>query len=530
MGFQHGTLLRDAARRGPVPLYARYLGVMFRNSPIRAVHGPLQRFAEDVVVPRFVRRLPDYVRAELAGFADGAALPERDVLRAAVVADTMLYVFAGYGRLNRVPLAPGCPSPPPLGCTSAVAGRSCTRRGELLHGRNLDFVGVGRWDAEPTVAFHDPDHGRRFVSVTSAGVCGGGVTAMNDAGVTCAVHMHFPRELDYTGTPVGVVGDEVMRGAGSVDEAIEILDCHRPIAAWTYIVADAQRAIAYEVAPGLRRVVEMTDDRLGYANAYVHPDMQAVEHNFYPLYFEANDARHRRVDALLRADDAHTEASVIRMLDDHHDPGLDETVELGNTIATPYTVSSVVFRPADRRLWVSEGPAPTSAGPFVGFDLSQRGPSGKPRLLQGPDRRDGERLRALHAYCDAFRQFTEGDDPVAARDRLREVVALRPHDAVIRHVAGLLELKCGSPAAASDHLRAALRYPHTRSRLARLHLALARTLDVVGDRATARAEYHSAIATGDREVRAAARRGRMSPFTLARARRLEIEFIYGDVL
>ena len=536
MGFQHGSLLKSYIPSGPLSFYGRYLQtlvqMLFRRSGLRPLGPVVGRLIEATILPRLVDRIPAYARAAIAGMCDGAGLPEASTLKACVVADAVACLLSTYGRLTRRPVAPGCPYTPPFGCSSAVAGVSATLRKQLLHGRNLDFMGVGRWDAQPVVAFHAPESGLRYASITSAGLLGGGLTGMNASGVTCAVHMHFPREIDLTGVPLGSVGDLVLRQARCVDDAIAILDRYRPISAWTYVVADPHRAIAYEVAPGLRRIVEMSGDLLGYANAYVHPDFQRIEHDVYPAFRLANHARHHRLQALLRARSGeHTEQGIGAILCDRYDAELERETEIGNSLRTPYTVSSVIFRPADRRFWVGQGPAPTSAGPYVGFDLRAAGPSGKPKVLPGPEPRSSDGLRALDAYCMAIRAYSELYDLAATRAHLSTALSLRPNDALYQHVAGLLALKAGEPVEALEHLQKAVEIGQRPARQARMHVSLGWTLDLLGRRSEAQVEYRAGLERAEEgEVRAAAKAGAKRRFTHSRARQIEIELVFGDVV
>ena len=306
MAFQHGALLREAIPRGPLPLFERYLETLLRNSPLGGAAGVVAELLDAWTRRRLTSRLPATMRATVAGLADGAGLREADVLKAYLMPDAVLYMMAIFGKLTRSPLAPGCACPP-LGCTSAVVAPHRSARGQLLHARNMDFVGPRRWDAEPVVTFHTPEDGLRYATLSSAGIVGGGITGMNQAGLTFAVHQHFPAEVDLAGEPVGLAGEQVLREARSLDEAVAILDRHHPMGGWTYVLVDAQRAIAYEVSPRgrgvVRRIVSMTDGYLGYANVYQHEDLRDAERGVYPAYVQANHARHRRVWEALRSGD-----------------------------------------------------------------------------------------------------------------------------------------------------------------------------------------------------------------------------------
>ncbi len=538
MARQHGALLREAIPRGPLPLFERYLGLFLRNSPLGPAAGTVEKLLDAWMRPRMLKRMPATMRAVAAGLADGAGLAEASVLRAYLMPDAVVYAMTLFGKLTRAPfdmppgsrpagpLVGGCP---PLGCTSAIAGPERTERGALLHARNMDFPGVDRWDREPVVAFHHPEEGQTYVTFTSAGIAGGAITGMNASGLTFAVHQHFAAEFDLDGEPVGLAGEQVLREARTLDQAIGILDKHRPMAGWTYVLADAQRAIAYEIAPGLRRIVPMTDGLLGYANVYQHPDLVDAERRVYPAYVQANHARHHRVWAALRAGGAHhTEATMAAILADAQVDGVPAPVAVGDAICTPYTVLSVVMRPSDKRFWIGEGPVPTAAGTYLGFDLRAEGPAGKPKTVSSGETRETPRVMATLRYAEGWRAYLEDADLPKARAMLEQAAGLYPADSTLHHAAGLLALKAVDLTAAELHFRDALAQPHRAERHARSHAALAFTLTLAGRREEAAASIREArrLAPGDDIVK----KQLSGRFTAGRARRLAVELLYADVV
>lgn len=535
MAWQHGALLREAIPRGPLPFFERYLSLFLRNSPLGPAAGAVSAVLDAWMRPRMLRRMPPTMRAVAAGLADGAGLSEEAVLKAYLMPDAVLYAMALFGKVTRAPIAPGCGCPP-LGCTSAVAAPARTARGKLLHARNMDFVGAGRWDAEPVVAFHHPEEGQTYVTFASAGIAGGAVTGMNAAGLTFAVHQHFPAEFDLAGEPVGLAGEQVLREAKTLDEAIAILDRHHPMGGWTYLVADAARAVAYEVAPRLRRVVPMQDGLLGYANVYQHPDLRDAERRVYPSYVSANLARHERVWAALRAaPSGHTEETLAAVLNDAAAPGVEGRAAVGEAICTPYTVLSVIMRPADRRFFIGEGPVPTCAGTYRAFDLKTEAPVATTRggqtaslTVETDEGRDAPRVRAIESYAAGWRAYLEDADLARARRAVETAAELYPADATLHHAAGLLALKALDLPAAELHLQAALARAHRPERVARTQAALAFTLSLLGRREESAAAAREArrLAPDDETVA----RQLAGRFSAGRARRLPVELLYADVV
>ena len=118
--------------------------------------------------------------------------------------------------------------------TPSTAYRTLLYHACITRIRSFGYMGAHAWDKEAAVLFCQPDKGLRYLSVTSAGIPLGGVTAMNEAGLTFAVHQHVAcLNVKLGGQPVGVIGDEVMRRAQTLKEAQLLLDAHTPNSCWT---------------------------------------------------------------------------------------------------------------------------------------------------------------------------------------------------------------------------------------------------------------------------------------------------------
>lgn len=513
MARQHGALLADRIAHGPLPFFARALDCFVRRTAVGPLIGRVRISLEQLRTPRSIDGLSTWARAVAAGMADGSGREEAEVLRALVMADDGLALAADGERWARLPFVSAPPSPPPVGCTTAVAAGARTERGRLLVAHNLDLFGVGRWDTEPVVAFHHPEEGLAYVGVTAAGLFGGGVSGMNAAGLTVVVHPHFGARVRASGETMGLAGDRVLREARSVDEAIAVLDRHTPRSGWTYVVADVRRAVAYEVLPGARRVVEMTDGLLGYSNLFQHPDLAEIEGAVHGAHVKRNQRRQRQAWARLRGEPGgfalHTESSMIELLADAVNPDTGREEVLGAPLCRPSTVQSVLFRPADQRLWVGRGPAPTCVGEYIGFDLKLRGLSGAPKRLMTREGRDSARVRAAAAYARAWQAWLEDADTDAVSAAMYDAVTLAPEDADLRFQAGLLALVTGDSARAETHFRAGVAHAADSERRARARVGLAWALEVLGRTAEARRAKADAEAEADltrARIRALARR------------------------
>ena len=530
MGHQHGTLLREAVRRGPVPHFARYLEKLAASGVLGSAGVPLARAigaALGHTVGRVIaRQMPAHVRRALDGLADGARLDRGELLRAVTMPETYLWAVTRFQQLAGPAVAPRL-SVPLYGCTSLAAWGAATTHGRVLHGRNFDYQGVGSWDREQVVAFHDPKDGQPYVSITAAGVLLGGITAMNAAGLTLVVHQHMAcGELDLGGLPVGIVGDQVMRHARTLDDARRILDDHVPNGAWTYVVTSARESalLCYEVTSRRRASFVAEGDVFAYSNLFLDRRLDGIEHHFYPTYWRHNVSRYLRGRAMLEQARGSIDADAIAsFLGDAGDPAC----RLRSSIAVLSTVASVVFDAGRGVVHVATGRAPVSSHPYVAFDLTTRAPlAGEPALHGGERRSTEPARRAFDAYREGYEAHFHDADVPRARAHLDTARAVEPGQPVYHFVAGLLALGADDPRRAEACLAAAIACGHPDAeRLAGFHLWRGRARDLLGDRDGARRDYREAR-LGDANVRRAAERGLGAPF---RGGRPAIEWNFGEV-
>lgn len=534
MGRQHGELLRDVIPGGPIPYYRTYLERMMGRAgwgPLAPLAWPLvQRFVGDEVVAAF----PDYARQAIRGLAEGAGLDEKQLLEGCSLPDSLLWVAARVMKLQRVGPAAHHRVALGLGCTSAIAWGSATADGKLLHARNLDYHGVDCWPKTAAVIFHEPDEGHRYVSVSAAGVLMGGVTAMNEAGLTLTVHQHmFTDQARLGGTPIGCVGDLVMRRASSLDEAEAILRAHRPIGCWTYLITDGHRreVLCWEEDPQRQAVVHRggEESTFGYANIYLDPELGATEQALYGSYWRHNQARHARVNALLgRAKGRLEPNSMAAILADQSDGAC----RISESIGMLMTVGSVVFRPEDGVLWIGAGPAPTSRQRFVPFDLSREDHVPEHGVLDGGLDDDPTSAEAFEAYRQAYVAYVDDRDVEAAFRHAQRARDHQPDQSLFQVLVGLLALQLGRAGEAVDALSEALALGHHHpERRASFHLWRGRAADLRGARDDARRHYRLALGHhADGPVHRAAKRGLRKPYDARRARGLDIDFTYVDVV
>ncbi|MFN7951117.1 MAG: C45 family peptidase [bacterium] len=523
MGYRHGLLLGHAIRRGPVPYFARYVDRLLREN-LGGVGGPLAKLLASTVSTRVARRFPPHVREALDGLAEGAELDRKLLVGAITMPETFLWAISRYTRVRGFEAAPRF-GVPHFGCTSAFAWGAASRDGRFRHGRNFDYQGVGAWDRESAVFFYAPTGAQRYVSISAAGIHLGGITAMNEAGLTLAVHQHLSTvDVALGGLPVGIAGDSVMREARNLDDARRILDEHRPNGSWTYLVGSAreQAVLCYEVTAARRAWFHADGDTFGYSNMYLDRDLASTERFTYPSQWRWNAARYHRVNEILADQRGALDADAISAI--LGDVG-DGSCRISRAIAALMTVGSTVMSPDEGLVWVGTGRAPTSSRPFVAFDLTRA--QARPDLgtLTGGEAASAEAAPAFDCYRDAYEAYFNHEDLSAARRHMQRACAARPREALFHFIAGLLALLGDDGGAALAELTEAVTLGHPDAeRAATFALWRARALDRTGAREQAVAQY-AAIADADPLVRAAARRGVQAPWD---GRRVAIDFAFAD--
>ncbi len=534
MGRQHGALLKDEIPRGPLPYYRTYIERLVGHSGF----GPLAPLAcsvlQRLVGSRVIKAFPDFALETFRGLADGADLDLDSVLESCSMPDSLLWVASRVMRLKGVGPAMHHRLALGLGCTSAIAWGDSTADGKLLHGRNMDYHGVGCWPRTSAVLFHEPTTGLRYVSVGAAGVMLGGITAMNEAGLTLTVHQHmFTDRAALGGVPIGCVGDLVMRQASTLEEAEAILQAHRPIGCWTYLIADSKRRelLCWEENPerqaALRPATEQST--FGYTNIFLDEQLGDSEMNLYPSYWRHNLGRQQRVTQLLADRSGSIKPNDIASF--LADPGQHDC-RISTAIGMLMNVSSVVFRPEDGIFWVASGETPISENPYIPFDLESEDHSPEHGQLDGGVPADEQGREAFDHYRRAYLAYVDQEDAATSRRLIDRACELAPDQPLYHFLAGMLALKLGDTEAAFASLSRTLDlgHPHT-ERVATFHLWRARAADLRGERAQGLRDYRAVLGHhSDATVRAAAHKGLRRPYQQRQARRVDPDFIYADVI
>lgn len=241
----------ELAYVGPVPVLTvrgtpaeigEQFGVLaVKNAPDLA--GLRERFLEDAgqkgkgwlfdaMAARLRPAFPPDHRAEVEAAAQVGGRPLSDLLFANTVYD----------------LSRG------MGCSTVVVEKNRSSTGELLFGRNLDWLPTKGITAHTLVAVFRPEGKRAFAVVTISPIAGC-LSGMNDAGLCCtinAIHLRNSKDkaaFDWQGTPMLLAFRRVLEECRTVAEAEALMRGLRRTSAACLTVCDPEHGAVFEITP-----------------------------------------------------------------------------------------------------------------------------------------------------------------------------------------------------------------------------------------------------------------------------------------
>lgn len=535
MGHQHGSLLAKEILEGPLPYYQTYIRKILKTGGFKSTAPLVATLLRKLVGGQVAKALPDFATEALRGLSDGSGIAYKDIISGCVMPDSLVWAASRNIQIKGVDPAVKHRLALGIGCSSALAWGDATRDGKLLHGRNFDYHGVESWPKTAGVIFHEPDEGQPYVAVSAAGVLMGGVTAMNQAGLTLTVHQHmFTGTTSLGGTPIGIVGDLIMRKAESLDDAERILAAHRPIGCWTYLIADGKtrEVLCHEESP--TRQVNMrfgagVENHLAYANIFLDPTLGRTERNLYGSFWRANLGRQQRLASRLEDAEGGLDPNGIASI--LADTG-GTSCRIHKSIAMLMTVGSVVFSPEDRVLWVATGEAPVSHNLYEPFSLETRDHAPELGCLDGGVPSDKASARAFEAYRQAYLAYFDDENIAKARLLMAKSCSEQPEQPLYHHLAGLLALREGDAEAATKGLARTIELGHPdEERMAASFLWRGRASDLRGMREDATSDYRTVLGlVADPAVTKAARLGLRRRYSKAQAQGISVDFAFADVM
>ena len=259
-----------------------------------------------------------------------------------------------------------------VGCTSFAAWDSKTDDGQLLLGRNFDFYAGDEFGDQKIAAFINPDSGHKFMMYTWGGFIGA-VSGMNEKGISVTINAAKSKMPLLAKTPISLVAREILQYASSTSEAIQIAKKREVFVSESIMVGsgDERKAILIEVSPSNFGVYEVQNsDALICSNHFQSAPYSNDSRNLKTIKESHSKYRFKRMQELISENEKMNPEKAVSVLRNMN--GLnDEKIGYGNEKAINQLLAhhGIVFKPAERQVWVSSNPY--QMGEFVAYDLDE---------------------------------------------------------------------------------------------------------------------------------------------------------------
>ena len=436
MAYAHGKLLNSEIKKGMVPYYISLLKKLFKKIQNEDYRKKVTDYADSFLLQPMKEFLSPRAKVELEALSWATDIPSEAYQTAYLLPDAFLLVL-GVLHDNGIRAARS-----QFGCTSFAAMNSATQDGSLIVGRNLDYDGVGVWDQHPTLIFYNPIKGYKHVSATSAGVHTGGITAINEKGLSISLHQILCEDVNL-GTSILDIGDQIIRNAQSIEEAVKIIKQNEVAGCWSYLMTDSlngKSRIAVVSLSSSKVRVQFFKDHAALSNFYLNKEMHKNEYEILQSITDSSRFRFERMMELVKNN--YGDINVTRAADflsDTFDKSLGKEKSVSaNIISVVSNTQSVIFKVKDGKIqiWISNGKAPSSRGEFVGFDFD-----GKPLGTMSHTLK--KRTEDLEAYVSAYRAHYELGDSKQALAHLHEAMRTNPTDTSYLFIKGMLLTELG---------------------------------------------------------------------------------------
>lgn len=451
MAFQHGRLLKKETIAGAVTKAADMVFDQIDNAIARPFLNRLARtWARNQIIDPIFDSLNDHSdgRSKMLQVAwalhDTTGVPTQTFADGFVLGDSLLLLARKSDDMGKSLLTRG-----PNHCTSFAAWDDHTSSGEIVVGRNVDFPLNGYFDKFPTAIYYEPVEGQKYLSITSAGLHIGGLTAINESGIYIATHTIPTTDVAAEGRTIFWAGELIMQQAKTFDDVVGILESSPPPTGWTYfVVSSKERKIGtIEMSHNKLKVRMAEGTSHAQSNHFILPEMKTVHWDLSPVFNEDSVARRTRVKTNLAEFkgriDTHEAA---RIMGDRFDPVAGMEAKVGNIVGSPVTIGTVIVKPESGQIFVANGVAPTSRGTFVElpvpsvFDPATFASDDyivQPALAED----DAHVAEAFAAYITGKSSYEYDNDKVAALAAFKKAATLDSAESSYHLLAGLFALK-----------------------------------------------------------------------------------------
>lgn len=448
IGRQHGEQVTEAASHGMATFYYEFWRRMSGQRPAGLFEGAAHRlatsFIDPVLVHRLMAKVPLFAQERIEGMSEALQRPYEQLSLALVLPD-LFPMLQSLAAKFRPAMFVETNTPPLFGCSSFVYEGD-----QFLHGRNLDFPGVGYWDRYPVIQCVRRNGYIPYIGFASAGVPLAGITGVNEAQISVSLHQHYCRETSIQGSLPFLIAEELLGTCRTLDEALSFLRRHRVSTSWAFVVTDGKVRDGFihechPVASGTRFLKEH-DGLLSHSNYFQSAECRAAEYATTCRMNWDNYWRKTRLENLVKAQGAALQpAQAASFISEHFDPYWGEEKPLNRTVSQAFNIQSLILDSHRMRVWMAAGDSPIHLRDFEEFDLGEifAGREGRTGVLHPGYRFKDENLKkAKEKYILGFIAAFDGDQERSLGE-VEDALA-SAFFAEGAQVAGVLNLKLGN--------------------------------------------------------------------------------------
>ncbi len=543
MGYQHGVIARELYVKGLIMFFVRFLRTlrfgledMVRSRYLRKTIGRLFERYVMVLQSNLGKRYTHFIIDEMKGFSDGSA-ESGELLKRLMTMPDVLQILLARGLSRTVANSVAALNP---GCTSAAVWGDASEDGSFIYGRNLDFFDDHSMDTNPAIMLYKPDKGMKYASFGFLGIPGGGITGINEAGITFALHIMLSRDVSSYSTPIMNVSNEIIRNAESINDAVRIANSHRFSSGWGIVVTDAKRSEAVVIEASSMHVVSRGGSSSFIVNTnHYNTDIQKKREYDYSVSTTASTiGRYKRAEEIIKEKQGRfTVDDMICLLGDHLEYFTRRDRALGSTITAVHNVSAIVMKPEEMKVWMSQGDAPSNNSDFIGVDLK----SWMQGDLKITDIRPPNPYANTHNftvfkehYEKAYQEYFYHNNIPAALAELEQLTLKDQSEPIYFMLRGQLYLRVNrfneALGAFDTALSISTAMPDIPHRIAVNMLWKARTCDILGRRVDALRSYSKVISMDGvgSNLEKAAREGLKHAYSSSRIRKHDLDFVFSD--
>ena len=256
-------------------------------------------------------------------------------------------------------------------CTSFGVWSGKTKDSSLLIGRNFDFYAGDDFAENKIICFEKPDLGYAFMMVTWGGMIGC-VSGMNEKGLTVTINA-AKSDIPWSARmPVSILAREILQYAKTISAAYAIAKSRETFVSESILIGSAEdnRAAIIEKSPSAIGLYDPHAEYIICTNHFQSKTFSDKPEHIKDRNENASLYRFKRVLQDITNEQPLDLKGVARILRDQK--GLnDRNIGMGNEKAINQLIAhhSIIFRPADRMVWVSTGN--WQLGPYVCYDLKK---------------------------------------------------------------------------------------------------------------------------------------------------------------